>query len=261
MHVTEKGNQLIVQTRFRSLIAMLIFGLIFAAIGLGVFWLAGRYTTLECTRLEAREVRCEIKQTVLGLPVRRVEALNPREAIVEVSEDSDGDTYRVALVTARGTVPLTEFYSSDVPTAKLTQQINEFLSDTTVRSLSLSQQISPWLYLFPFCFTSFGMMMILSIRFESYTFDRDHEVLIIKHESLRGTRKREEPLHGLRALVRETKDSDGDPVYGVHVLLASGDDIALGSGSSRSASPQQLAERIQDFVKSGVRITYVDVKD
>ena len=261
MKVIEKDNQLIVQTRFRSLIAMLIFGLIFAAAGLGFFWLAGRHTALECMRLEVREVRCEIKQTLLGLTQRRVEVLNPREAITEVNEDSDGDTYRVALVVARGTVPLTEFYSSDAPTGELTQQINSFLSDTTARSLSLAQPPSPWIYFFPLCFTGAGIMIILAICFESYTFDRDHEVLIIKHESLRGTRQREEPLHGLRAVVRETKDSDGDPVYGVHVLLASGDDIALGSGSSRLASQQQLADRIQDFVKPGVRITYVDVKD
>jgi hypothetical protein len=261
MKVTETGNQLIVQSRFRSVASMLIFGLMFALSGLATFWFFGRHATLECTRLEVREVRCEIKQTLLGMMMRRVEVLNPREAITEVNEDSDGDTYRVSLVTARGTVPLTEHYSSDTLSAEQLQQINHFLSDTTARALSITQPPSPWIYLFPFCFTGAGIMMILAIRFESYTFDRDHDVLIVKRESLRGTQKREEPLHGLHAVVRESKDSDGDPVYGVHVVLASGTDIALGPGSSRAVAQQQLADRIQNFIKSGVRITYVDVKD
>ncbi len=261
MRVVEKNNQLIIRPGRTSGSGTLLFGLVFVVAGLAAFWLFGRHAALDCTRLEAREVRCEIKETVLGLPVRRVEVLNPRQAVTEVNEDSDGDSYRVALVTARDNVPLTEHFSSETLTDEQLQQINYFLNDSTARSFSISQPPSVLIYVFPFCFSGAGLLLILSLHFQTYTFDRDRGVLIIKRESLRGTQRREESLRGLRAVVRESKDSDGDPVFGVHVLLASGTDIALGASSSRPASQQQLADRIQDFVKPGVRITYVDVRD
>jgi len=261
MHVREKGNQLIVQSRFRSAASLSIFGLIFVVSGLIPLWFGGRTATVDCTRLEVHEVHCVVKETLFNLPVRRTVVVNPQQAIAQESEDSDsGTTYRVALVAARGTVPLTENYASDMPADRLSNQINQFLSDSETKTLNIAQPPSPWIYLFPFCFTGAGLLMILSIHFKTYTFDRDRDVLIIKRESLRGTQIREEPLRGLCAVVRETKDSDGDPVLGVHVLLASGADIALGPTSSRRASQQQLTDRIQDFVKPGVRITYVDVK-
>lgn len=262
MKVTEKGNLLIVQSHFRSAASMLIFGLIFFVSGLIPFWFGGRTASLDCTRLEAHEVHCEVKESLLNLPVRRTEVMNPQQAIAQESEDSDsGTVYRVALVAARGTVPLTESYANDMPADRLSNQINQFLVDTEAKTLNIAQPPSSMIYIFPICFSSVGLLMILSIHFQTYTFDRDRDLLIIKRESLRGTRKREEPLRGLRAVVRESNDSDGDPVYGVHVVLASGTDIALGASSSRAASQQQLADRIQNFIKPGVRITYVDVKD
>ena len=262
MKITEKGNLLIVQSRFRSAGSMLIFGLIFFVSGLIPLWFGGRTASLDCTRLEAHDVQCEVKEAIFNLPVRRAQVVDPQRAIAQESEDSDsGTVYRVALVAARGTVPLTESYASDMPADRLSSQINQFLVDTEAKTLNIAQPPSSMIYIFPICFSGAGLLMILSIHFQAYTFDRDRGVLIIKRESLRGTRKREEPLRGLRAVVRESKDSDGDPVYDVHVVLASGTDIALGTSSSRAASQQQFADRIQNFIKPGVRITYVDVKD
>ena len=262
MKVTEKDNQLIVQSRFRSAASILIFGLIFFVSGLIPLWFGGRTAALDCTRLETHEVHCEIKEAIFNLPVRRTEVVNPQQALVQETEDSDGGTgYRVVLVAARGTIPLNENYATDMPADHLSAQINEFLVDTEAKTLNIAQPPGPLIYIFPFCFSGAGLLLILSIHFQTYTFDRDRGMLLIKRESLRGTRKREEPLRGLRAVVRESKDSDGDPVFGVHVVLASGTDIALGTSSSRAASQQQFADRIQNFIKPGVRITYVDVKD
>ena len=66
MHVTETGSQLIVQTRLRSVIFILIFGLCAVLSGLTFFWFSGRSTTLECSRLEAREVNCTVKEVCAG---------------------------------------------------------------------------------------------------------------------------------------------------------------------------------------------------
>jgi hypothetical protein len=259
MQVKERDNQLIVQTRLRSLFSMLIFGLIFALAGLAAFWFFGRNAGIECTRLEVREVRCEITESLLGLAVRRTTVLNPQQAIIEVNEDSDGDTYRVSLVTERGVAPLTDVWSSDGSFSQTETELNQFLHNPATKAVSISQSPSPWIYLFPMCFTGFGALMILGMSFKMYTFDRDRDALLIKQESLRGTRVIEEPLAGLKLTVRDHSDSDSSS-YRVHVLTGAGRDITL-ADYSRQSSAQQLAQRIEDFIKPGVRIRYVDVDD
>jgi hypothetical protein len=260
MRVTEKDDRLIVRTPWVTGCSPLIFGLIFAMVGLAVFWTFGRAATLTCIRLEAAEVRCEIKQTLLGLAVRRVEAANPRQAIIQESEDSEGDTtYRVALVTAGGTVPLTEHYASG-SVRDLTAQINQFLSAPGARALALDQPPAVWIYLFPFCFTGFGVLMLLTIRFDTYTFDLGRGTLFIQREKLLGTQRQTEPLSGIKAEVRESRDSDGDATYSVYLRLATGANHALGHTSSSRESQQKLADRITEFIKPGARIRYVDVR-
>jgi hypothetical protein len=259
MQVQEKDNQLIIQTRLRSLIGMWIFALIFVLGGLLAFWLFGRSAEVACTRLEVREVRCEIKETLLGLTMRRTTVINPQKAIVEVNEDSDGDTYRVSLVTAQSVVPLTSHYSSDGSFTRTETELNRFLSDLKAKTVSVSQSPSAWIYLFPMCFTGFGVLMILGMSFKTYTFDRDRDALLIKQESLRGTRVTEEPLAGLKLTVRDHSDSDSTS-YRVHAQTSTGRDITL-ADYSRQSSAQQLAQRIEDFIKPGVRIRYVDVDD
>jgi hypothetical protein len=259
MHVKENGNQLIIQTRLRSLIGMLIFGLILALAGLATFWLFGRSAEVACTRLEVREVRCEIKETLLGLALRHTTVVNPHKAVIEVNEDSDGDTYRVSLVTAQGVVPLTSHYASDGSFTRTETELNQFLQSPTARTVQASQPVSAWIYLFPFCFTGFGLLMILNLKFETYIFDRDRDALLIKRESLLGTRVTEEPLSGLKLNVRDHSDSDTSS-YRVHALTSTGRDWTVGDYNTPSDA-QQLIQRIEDFLKPGVRIRYVEVDE
>ncbi|HTP06656.1 MAG TPA: hypothetical protein VMP08_00290 [Anaerolineae bacterium] len=255
----EKDNQLIVQTRLRSLIGMFIFGLIFALAGLAAFWFFGRSAEATCTRLEVREVRCEIKETLLGMVVRLKTAINPSEVQVQVNEDSDGDTYRVAFVTAQGVVPLTEAWSGDGVFAQTEAQLNQFLQNPSAKTINVAQPPSPWIYLFPLCFGGVGVFAILALSFETYIFDRDRAALLIKRESLRGAKVTEEPLAGLKFSVRDHSDSDSTS-YRVHVLTGTGRDLTIGDYRTQRGA-QQLAQRIEDFIKPGVHIRYVDVEN
>jgi hypothetical protein len=261
MEVIEKDDQLIIRTRWLAGCLPLIFGLVFAVAGLGALWLGGRAATLTCTRLEAAEVRCEIRQTLLGVTVRRVDVSNPRQAIIQEHEDSEGDTtYRIALVTASGTVPLSENYASGA-VRDLAAQTNRFLSTPAAQSLALDQPPVAWIYLFPVCFTGFGLLLMLSIQFSTYTFDRGRDTLIIQREGLRGTQRQAEPLSGLTVEVRESRDSDGDVTYCVHMQSATGGSHDLGHATSSRAAEQKLAVRITEFIKPGARIRYIDVKE
>ena len=97
----------------------------------GALWTFARDTTLTCTRLEAAELRCQIKQTWLGQVIKQVEVVNPQQALVQTSHSSkSGTSYRMALVTARGTIPLTDFYSS-TRVDKLVDQFNRFAASPT----------------------------------------------------------------------------------------------------------------------------------
>lgn len=94
---------------------------------------------LDGVRLEAREVHCDIQERLLNLPVRSAEVLNSQQAVVDIDEDSERDTYRVVLVTARGTVPLAEIYTDDAPVDRLATEINQFLQDPTAKTLRVTQ--------------------------------------------------------------------------------------------------------------------------
>jgi hypothetical protein len=259
MHVAEKDDQLIVQTRLRTLLFKLAFSLLFALVGLAVFWFFGRSAGIACSRLEAHEVRCEIKETLLGLAVQRAEVVNPKSATVDVNEDSDGDTYRVVLQTERSTVPLTTVYSSDGPLDQTAREINEFLANTSTKTLNVSQSVSPRIYLIPLCFTGFGLSMMLALSFETYIFDRDRNVLSVRRESLRGTRVTEEPFSSVKIYVRDHSASDSTS-FQVHARIRSERELTLGHFSNQR-SAQQLVQRIEDFIKPGVRIRYIEVDD
>ena len=63
-----------------------------------------------------------------------------QRAEVEVNEDSDGDTYRVVLITENGRIPLSEVYSSGERGKRArANQINAFLSNPEQMSLRIQQ--------------------------------------------------------------------------------------------------------------------------
>ncbi len=97
------------------LIGGFVFGLVFLGVGLAVMWFMGAQTRLACERLEPRSGTCTLTQAnVFGRVSRQVTLrLNEiQQAVVEVSEGDDGDTYRVVLRTETGPVPFTDYYSS-----------------------------------------------------------------------------------------------------------------------------------------------------
>lgn len=261
MRVIEKNDQLIIRTSLLAGCFIVLFGLVFALIGLGALWLGDRATALTCIRLEATEVRCEIKQTVLGLPVRQIEVTNPREAVIQDHDDSDGGTtYRVALVTTSAVVPLTEIYTGDSVRSQAAQ-INQFLKTPGQHDLVIYQPPIGWIFLFPICFTGFGVLVFLGLKFTTYTLDRRRDTLTIQQVSLRGTQQQAVPLAGLTAEVYESRDSDGDATYTVRLRLATGRLLDVGLGGSSQAAQQKLADRIAAFVRPGARLRYIDTKD
>lgn len=259
MHVTEKDDQLFVRTSWSSLLGRSLFGLIFIGMTCGMLWAFARESTLSCKRLEANQIQCEIKQVWLGRVVKQVMVDNPQRALVQTQHSSKGGTsYRMALVTAQGTIPLTDFYASDARAADLADQFNQFQRSPAAHAISLDQPASGFMFIFLVIFGGFGLLMILTMHFDTFVFDRYRDALTFTRVSLRGKRTREESITGLKTEVRQFRGSKGRRYYCLFLRLADGGEIKVDWSASREAAAQDVAARIQEFVRPGLHIQYVN---
>ena len=261
MRVTEKDDQLILHTSWRNLFSPFLLGLFFIAIAGTMLWSAGRESILNCTRLEADQIQCQLHQILLGHMVEQLAINNPRQAVVQTSHSSKGGTsYRMALITALGTVPLTDFYSSDAHADELAAQFNQFRQDPTAKSVLLDQPASGFMVIMLLVFCVFSLITILSAHYDTIVFDRYRDTVTYRRVRFVGIRIREEQLGGLKTEVCQFRGSKGRRYYCVFLRLPGGaPDIKLDWNASRESTAQDLADRIQDFVKPGLHIKYANV--
>ncbi len=259
MRVTEKDDQLILHTSWSNLVGPMVFGLIFMLVAAGILWSAGRESTLSCKRLEAAQIQCQLQQIFLGRVVRQITLDNPQQAIVQSSHSSKGGTtYRMALVTAQGTIPLTDFYSSDTNADDLVAQFNQFQRNPVAKSVALDQPASGFVFIMLLVFSAFGLLMILSTHYDTFVFDRYRDAVTFTRIGFTGRRTRTEQLSGLKTEVRQFRGSKGRRYYCVFLHLNNGIDIKLDWNASRESSAQDVADRVQEFARPGVHIKYAD---
>jgi hypothetical protein len=261
MRVTEKDDQLILRTSWSGLFTPILFGLIAMLIAGNVFWTTGRETTLNCRRLEVDQVQCQLQQIFLSRVVSQTTVDNPQQAIVQTSHSSKGGTsYRMALFTAKGTIPLTDFYSSDTDADDLAAQFNQFAHNSAAKSVFLDQPASGFIFIFLVIFIGFGLMMILTTHYDTSVFDRNRDTVTFARLGFTGAHTREESINGLTADVRQFRGSKGRRYYCVFLRLTGGAPvIKLDWNASNESKAQDLADRIQEFVKPGVHIKYANI--
>ena len=73
-----------------------------------------------------------------------------------------------------------------------------------------------------------------------------------------GIRTREEPATDLKTAVRQFRGSKGRRYYCVFLRLSSGSDLKIDWNASSESAAQNIATRIQDFVRPGVHIKYAN---
>ena len=259
MRVTEKGDQLILHTSWSNLLTPFVFGLFAMLVAGGVFWTTARESTLTCKRLEANQVQCQLQQIFLGHVIKQIVVDNPQQAIVQSSHSSKGGTsYRMALVAARGTIPLTDFYSSDIDADDLAAQFNQFQHNPAAKTVLIDQPASGFVFFLLLMFCGFGLIMILGAHYDTFVFDRYRDAVTYRHVRFTGRRTREEQMSGLKTEVRQFRGSKGRRYYCVFLHLENGTDLKLDWNAYREAAAQDLADRIQEFVRPGVHIKYAD---
>jgi hypothetical protein len=145
------------------------FGGIFLAVGLAIGLMFGKEHTFECVRLtpQTDEGTCELVSAgvrgdveVQTLPISELQG-----ARVASHYDSDDGTttYRVELLTERGDIPLTEVWSSGQSGKQQNaQDIEQFVQDQSITTLTIAQDDRWFGYLFLGIFGGIGLLIMIA---------------------------------------------------------------------------------------------------
>lgn len=151
-----------------SPLSIMMFGLIFAAVGILTAFIFSQLGDLRCTRLEPSEINCTRTVKLFGLWLLREEPLPPLQgAHLSESCDSDGCSHRVDLETAAGVVPLVNYYTGGIGAynrlREKVDKINAFLANPNQAELTLSSSLADQLLsLLPAAFFVIGGFMVLA---------------------------------------------------------------------------------------------------
>lgn len=214
-------------------------------------WLVlfGQTTQLTCERTTAGSPRCRLSKSIFGVALRDdpIEAL--QGARVAESRDSDGDLmYKLVLDTGAGSVPFTNASSSSYnPKARRAADINNFVADTSVSSLTVESGgaigwiVSGVLGLMGVGLLFGGMQMSSTV----WTFDRTQNAIVKERHGLAGSKAWQYDLAEIQdALVTESRDSDGDRTYRVELVSRQGQRIPMTSWYSSGYQKKEDIVRV-----------------
>ena len=227
---------------------------IFLAAGLTVILEVGKLTTLKCDRVEPIQINCElILSGLLGKEVNHVRWLQGAE--VEERRGSDGNTYRVLLVTQEGKIPLTNLHTArSLDKYQNAAKINNFINSPAENFIVLRED-HRWLgYLIGSMLMllgggAFPLLMSEKPLLTSCVFDRDlGRVCLTYKNTLLRSKVRQEKLDSIANIqVDETTDSDGYKAYDTKLILESGSLISLG-WSYKPVEVSEVAKVIKQFL-------------
>ncbi len=234
-----------------------LFGTPFLLTGLAVMLFFGRLTSLKCQRVEPTQGSCQLVNSgLLGSDETTIPLNQLQGAKVDVNQDSDGDTYRVVLLTDGGEVPFTWVWSSGTGgKQKNADRINAFISNPGEISLRVQQDDRWFAYPFGGLFALVGAGLVFGSLLNgefivSFTFDKALGLVRLKQQTLRRTKVTEWRLREINQVeVKEHTDSDGDKTYSLTLNLRSGEHIPVPLQSITSQEGnQKMAECIRQFL-------------
>lgn len=220
--------------------------LILIALLIGFFSLQTR--TIACTRDGDALVECELRAALFGAPLGTEYVGTLTGAEVEINEDSDGDTYRVALKTAAGKVPFTSFWSSGFgPKQELARDIDAFVQshDSTLPTGlvgSLSTFVAAALLFV------FGLVFVLTPKTMTATFNRaTRQVKVLR----RGLARREElafSFDELRDVELRPRTNTKTTAHDLFFVMNDGREFKLNSVSDADDRLKAIAPKLRAAV-------------
>ena len=201
-----------------------------------------------CKKVERTIATCELsKSSIMGLAKGKSTFFEGVKG-TRVEKITDTDAEEVFLVTNKGDVPLPSLIGED---AKLFNKyiqtaVGEFVVEKDNRLLNFQ------IMLFMLSFQLFNVLTIYLILYfaiiETYIFDKNVNTLIIKRRGILVNEVAERSLHEISEIELETtRDSDGDELYEVRLLMNGGDRLSLGNISNQKEK-KEIADLIRSFL-------------
>lgn len=222
-----------------------IVGILLGSAGFFGF-LMSQNTTLTCSRNEPANCQL-VTSRLLGLNSKRIIPVNTlRGATVEESEDDDGISYRVIILTTGDKVPFTYYYSNSGFDDKqaIASHIEEFVKNPQITSLKEEQNDQSFFDFFWWCIiVAVGILLMTPVV--TCIFDKTLNTLTIKRQGLLGTKVIEHRLNEIKDVLIE----DDDGTYRVTIVLVGELSLPLTSYySSGSKSKQETVSCIKSFL-------------
>ncbi|MFZ6029282.1 MAG: hypothetical protein ACOYYS_16340 [Chloroflexota bacterium] len=231
---------------------LIVLGLLFALLDLPILYFFARSVTIHCERLEPKQITCTLNEKLFdAIPVRQRTIENVQGAEVETYSDSDGDTYKVVLLTTGGRIPLTPYSSSGYDDkAAVVAQVNQFVGAGRQDVLDIQQPVTWWLLLMLLIFGGVGVSMLLFAKTVQVEMDRSQGVLRIRKTGLLGSRTNEFLLREVEDISLESMDdNDGGTTYRIRFRMHTGEEIPLTSFYSSSVKDKQRAiDMMKEFL-------------
>jgi hypothetical protein len=184
---------------------------------------------------------------LLGLNSKRIIPVNTlRGATVEESEDDEGISYRVIILTTGDKVPFTYYYSNSGFDDKqaIASHIEEFVKNPQITSLKEEQNDLSFFDFFWWCII-LAVGILLMIPVVTCIFDKTLNTLTIKRQGLLGTKVIEHRLDEIKDVLIE----EGDGTYRVTIVLVGELSLPLTEYySSGTKSKQETVLCIKSFL-------------
>lgn len=240
-----------VQKYSESLLTGLPFGLVFLLVGLKISFGGDYLTILKCNRIEPTQINCEIvAKNWLGQQTDPIPVTNLQGSQVEVNDDSDGDTYRIVLMTQNSQIPLTNSYSSGLGTNHYENNllINSFIQASEQNSLTIQQDDRLIVMLgLVLAFPGF-LFTIYELKAKNIThclFDKTSNQLCITKRNILKSEQEEKSLTEVKK-VEVTEDvEDGKTIS---LVLMTGDNFVLKTQKEQK-NYDQIAQSINQFLE------------
>lgn len=145
--------------RMENWIKLFFGSLVFTLVGLGITYLAGQVSTLDCVKTDGQPV-CRFSVSFMdSVQLKEMSIQELKSASVEEDCDDDGCTYRVVLDTGFGAMAFTDGSDSNYDSKQAkADHINQFLQKPDVTALQVKDGGGFWAY-FCFLFVLGGLYM------------------------------------------------------------------------------------------------------
>ena len=212
-----------------------IVGLVFTLVGLMAIAGPEQMMTFTCDRLTPNQGSCQLVHSSLlfsneiAIPLE-----NLQQATIEANLSSANQSYRIALVTESGQIPLMNDSSSNLEEQQLrVNKVNEFLQNPERQSLSIKEDNRLFSYIFGGIFIGTALVGSGVITQEfTCKFDKSLGSLTLIKKGWGWTRKVKQPISDIIGLqVGNPKKREEKNSYKISLVLSSGKRIGLTSGN------------------------------